>query len=1297
MIATATQQPDPFLAKAREISRTHQISDRPPAALSLLTELPAISKWFDQILIACEKAGFEETKAAEWLLDNHFQVRRAIRQIGKDMPAAFYGRLPSLENPGNKMLPRVFCIGCSMLNAGHFQISLASTINFVLSYEEESPLTIAELWALPTMLRLACMRILIEATQRIFLDLQPVFKDTQLGEEQQALDPTECIARALSGLREIAAIPWKDFFDGTSHVEAALRRDPAGIYGLMDFDTRDLYRKAVENLSNRSRYPEVTVVEQALALAKAYKKNSRRGHVGYWLIDAGRQKIETALKCRRLPGAAVGGFILSHAGKFYAAALATATLAALMVPILFLWQLEVSMLVWVIAIMLSILPASVLSITLVHWIATMALPPRVLPKLDFTQSIPIECRTAVVIPAIVGGINEVKDLLERLEMHWLMNPAPFLHFVLLSDYADAPSAQTSGDLAIQTALVNGIRRLNARHDNQGALFHLLHRPRTFNPSESCWMGWERKRGKLEQFNRFVLNGKDSSFSFKEGDTKSLIGIRFILTVDADTMLPAGVVERLIGTLAHPLNKAEFDLKTGRLTGGYTIIQPRVELSPESGTRSYFSRCYAGDTAIDIYSRAVSNVYQDIFGSAIFVGKGLYDVEAFQRCLDGRVPENALLSHDLFEGAYGRVALASDIIIYDGFPDSYVEHAQRSRRWIRGDWQLLPWLANHVPSADSRQLKNQLTALDRWKIFDNLRRSLIPGGLVLFAIAGWFVFPGNPWLWTILTIATPGAYLFTDLVTGLAHGRRRDVVRGTLNKLSNHFGRWLLAIVFLLPDALVSLDAIFRTLWRLGVSHKRLLAWKSAAHTANQLASSNLRSNAWRTMWPSTAISLMILAALAAVNPPALLPAAVLSLPWLVAPEIAAWISRPSKRVMKQLSRNERKFLRNIARRTWLYFETFAGPEDHWLPPDNFQMDPRGEIAHRTSPTNIGMLFLSSLSAWDLGFIDTVEFMSRVKNTLDTLAQLEQHRGHLLNWYDTRHLTPLEPQYVSTVDSGNLAVSLITLKESCLEMIGSSVVRTVLWDGLADTLAALDDAVNDMAEEAPEELRQQFETMYWHITTAHDQASQGCATVDRLANLSEIVGSIWPVLEKTILGTIEHLNDPSGTMLRAIHVWLERVNHHLARMQSVFEQQFPWLILLLAPPAECEPLALDILDQLPPNMPLEDAESLCTRVAELLADTGAELPANKAALQWRSEIAAAITQGGQAQLQLKKSLLDVATRAEAMAFAMDFKLLYDAEAKLFHIGYNVSSDRIDLHHYDLLATEARLASYFAIAK
>ncbi len=1266
---------------ACELCERHRFASGKPGYLPVWAQIDALPDWLLRAQALCLEPPPEISKAAEWLLDNDYQVQRAARQIAEDLPKPFYERLPCLSNPGEAGIPRIFAVAQGYLHASRLQLSLTSAVQFLRAYQARAPLTIAELWAFPTMLRLACVEILVGAFSRLLPELQPPFAPTRHCVEIGAFEDTECVARALANLGIIAAIPWKDFFEQTSLVEAALRGDPAGVYPRMDFDTRDRYRKALEELAEGAGCSEAEVAERVLQHARDGSPMEASGHVGYWLIGPGRETSEVDLDYRPRGAAAWRRRLFRHAGAVYAGALGLAGVAALVLPAWYLALVGATPLVWLLGIALALLPASVLSITLVHWLITLSVPPRVLPKLDFSAAIAADCATAVAVPVLLADREEAGELLERLELHYLGNPDPLLRFVLLSDHADAPAREMPADAVVEQALVQGIRQLNQRHGEAGrGPFHLLQRPRLYNPGEGCWMGWERKRGKLEQFNRYLLDSQEGAFSLHEGDPAALRGIRFVVTVDADTGLPAGSVARLVGTLAHPLNGAEFDPASGRVRRGYTVLQPRVEITPERGDGSLFARLYTGDTSIDIYTRAVSDVYQDLFGCGIFVGKGIYEVLPFQRSLEGRIPPNSLVSHDLFEGIHGRAGLASDIVLYEGFPGGYIDYARRQHRWIRGDWQLLPWLRRRVPGDAGQRLANRLGALDRWKLLDNLRRSLIPLALLVLAAAGWLWLPGSPWVWTLLTIVAPGAYLFTDLVTGLANGRRRGAVKGVLRRLRDHLGRWFLALVFLANDAALALDALLRTLWRLGVSRRHLLEWTTAAHQALFFAQRGSRTDAWQQMWLSPGLAALLGGALGLFNPAALLPAAPLLLLWLLAPEIALAIGRPRQAAEAPLDRSQRAFLRQLARRTWLFFETFVGPDDNWLPPDNFQEEPYREIAHRTSPTNIGMLFLSTLAAADLGYLGSIDLAARIRRGLDTLERLERYRGHWLNWYDTRLLRPLEPRYVSTVDSGNLAVSLLTLQQGCLAFAKGPALRDELWAGLEDAFALLRAAL-----------------------TPVDDAEVAA----QLAAFARPGGQAWghslppSVLDRqhrTLRGavarTITHQAGLSVQQMKEIQTWLERIEHHLLEIRRDRERLLPWWSLIeTAPPAASE-LAQQIASLLPPSLGMAESASACGDADRLLASFASGDAATSA---WLAELSGALRAGCAEQQRLRQSLLEDAQRAAQMAWAMDFRPLYDAESRLFHIGYNLSADRIDGHHYDLLATEARLASYFAIMK
>ncbi len=706
--------------------------------------------------------------------------------------------------------------------------------------------------------------------------------------------------------------------------------------------------------------------------------------------------------------------------------------------------------------LLTFLPATAIASALVNWAVTSSVPPRLLPRLDFEQGIPDEYQTMVVIPTLLTDAAEIDSLLQQLELHYLRNADSALFFALLTDFADAPHQQMPEDEELISRAQAGISSLNAKYRLGAPPFYLFHRERQWNPAQNSWIGWERKRGKLVEFNHLLRGDQTTSYTVQFGDLSVLPEIKYVITLDADTILPEGGARRLVGTLAHPLNRADYDPDSGKVVSGYSILQPRIEIKPASANRTRFTQIFAGDIGLDLYTHAVSDVYQDLFGEGSYVGKGIYDVDVLEACLANRIPENTLLSHDLFEGIHARVALVSDIMLLEEYPAGYLAHTRRLHRWIRGDWQLLPWLLPRIPTGQAGEtLPNTFSTLDRWKIFDNLRRSLVTPALFILLIVAWLGLIGSPLFWTLTALAALGFPLVLSLYSGLRWRSRTESVRDVLRSRRIDALRWLLALVFLPYEALLTLNAIGTTLVRLFVTRTRMLQWTTAAQTAQFFGAARGSESTWREMLPipvfASALALLIVAANAAALPFAL-PILVL---WIVSPQVAYWISLPTNRTEPALSVDQAVALRRLARQTWLFFEQMVGPEDHWLPPDHFQESPN-LTAHRTSPTNIGLLLTSTLAAHDLGYTGQLDLITRLQATFDTLDHLEHYRGHLLNWYDTESLAALAPRYVSTVDSGNLAGCLLVVEQACLALPDSPVIRPERWQGLLDTLGLLED-------------------------------------------------------------------------------------------------------------------------------------------------------------------------------------------------------------------------------------------------
>jgi cyclic beta-1,2-glucan synthetase len=721
---------------------------------------------------------------------------------------------------------------------------------------------------------------------------------------------------------------------------------------------------------------------------------------------------------------------------------------------------------------LAAIGSSQLALALVNFMATRLAHPHPLPRLDFSQGIPSDGGAMVVVPSLIYTPDNIDTLAETLEVRYLANRDPKLRFCLLTDFTDAPRQEMPGDAELAEQARAAIAALNVRYGFDDVVegfdedevaqtstvriepFILLHRPRIWNESEQAWIGRERKRGKLEDLNLFLRGGARERFSLVEGSTEGLENIRYVITLDADTQLPRDAARQFIATMAHPLNQPKLDPTGSRVIEGYGILQPRVSTSLPHENASRYEHLCGGEPGIDPYTRTVSDVYQDLFGEGSFVGKGIYEVDTFEHVLGGRLPDNKVLSHDLLEGCYLRAGLLSDAQLYESYPGKYSDDVSRRHRWIRGDWQLAGWLRGTVPGVEGKRQPNRLSALSRWKLFDNLRRSLVAPALTVLLILCWSMLMAPAfWSAAILSVFLLPAIIGT-LIGLVDKGHDMPWEQHLTNwseGASTSFGNALMDLAFMPHQAWYSMDAIVRTAWRMTASHRHLLEWRASTLSRS---STDMESNI-RTMWFAPALAIGTAILLSFVNPYALFPAAPLLLLWFLSPVLSWWLSRPIERVTHQLSGEQTLFLHVLARRTWNFFENFVGAEDNWLPPDNMQEHPSAVVAHRTSPTNMGMALLANLTAWDFGYIAGAELLRRTSDTLDTMGKMEQYRGHWYNWYDTRTLEPLMPKYVSAVDSGNLAGHLITLAAGLRQLSDRAIVGPQLLDGIRDTLDVLE--------------------------------------------------------------------------------------------------------------------------------------------------------------------------------------------------------------------------------------------------
>jgi cyclic beta-1,2-glucan synthetase len=1216
--------------------------------------------------------------AAEWLVDNFHVVDEQLREIRDDLPPAFYRELPKLAEGPLAGYPQVYGIAWAFVAHTDSRFDPETLRRFVHAYQRVQPLTIGELWAVAITLRV----VLVENLRRLAESIvrgraarqeADALADDLLGVGDGALGPAArglaqfesrplvtafavqlvqrlreqdpaatpallwldrrleaqgttsddivrvehqrqaamnvTVRNAITSMSLMSALDWTEFFESVSLVDGVLRAGPN--YGAMDFATRDSYRHAIEEIARGSGRPELEVAREAIAQThSAEVHDDRTSDPGFYLIGKGRLAFEQALGYRAPRRRRLLRAYIAAATPGYLGTIAALTGFIVALPLLAGGVSGVGAVGLLVLALLAAVPASDLAIALLNRSVTALLTPGVLPRLELRDGVPSRLRTIVVVPMLLTDRAEVEEQIGRLEVHYLANSDGDLRFAILSDWVDAPRETMPGDDDTLGAAREGIAGLNRRHGaapDGGERFLLFHRRRLWNESERTWMGWERKRGKLHELNRLLRGATDTSFLPTGAVAPS--GVHYVVTLDADTRLPRGAVDRLVGTMAHPLNRPRFDSRGQRVVEGYAVLQPRVTPPLPGREGSFFQRLSSGPAGIDPYAAAVSDVYQDLWGEGSYTGKGIYDVDAFEAALLGRVPENALLSHDLFEGVFARAGLVTDVELFESAPSHYGVAAARQHRWARGDWQLLPWI-----------LGTRIPAVGRWKMLDNLRRTVSAPAAFLTLVAAWMI-PGTlPAVWSAFVLATMAVPAFVPVFGGFIPQRRgiskrshiRAVVRDTVLGVSQ-IG---LTITMLTYQAWLMSDAIVRTLVRVYVTHRGLLEWVTAAQ-----AKAGLRLD-FRGFCHRMAGGLALAAgpaiAVAWVRPeawPAALPFLML---WIASPAVARWISVPRRMTSTQpLSFADARALRLIARRTWRFFATFVGPEDHALPPDNFEETPSPVVAHRTSPTNVGLYLLSTVTARDFGWLGTLDAVERLEATLGTMNGLERFRGHFYNWYDTKDCRPLDPKYVSSVDSGNLAGHLIALAHACEEMIDGPLREGVALAGIEDTALLVRQST---------------------VAPSGD-ARPRTVTGRRLDEAIEVV---------------------------------------MAAVQEPPHDSFEWVSRLTALKGHAQTVA---------------------GVARALVEEDPE-SAQGGVLVWTEALCATVESHAR-DLEMPDTLIRrltaLARSARAIAGAMDFSFLFDPMRRLFAIGYRMTDGSLDPGRYDLLASEARLTSFVAIAK
>lgn len=1327
------------VAKAHTLEKS-RTSDR---LLKRLDDNEATLLEIRNLLIDNIRSGQTVSPAAEWLLDNYYLIEEQIAIARKHLPKEYSKGLPCLSNGASTGMPRIYDIVLEIISHSDGRVDIENLVGFVSSYQTVTALTLGELWAIPITLRLAVIENLRRVCGKIALDMidrnlanywtgkmietaaenpgnlilviadmarsKPVLggafvagflqklqaKGTAFAlplnwmeqqlfalgfnsddlvrvENQKQAAYQVSVRNSIGTLRFLGNTDWREFVEMLSSVEQLLRQDAAGVYPHMDFATRDRYRHVVEAIAKASPLSEIEVARRVLELTKAYEGKeqvSKYAHIGYYLIGDGKVQAERVAGISYTLKQKIFRAIRKRSLASYLGVIILLTTTVTSAMLYFAYQYGIHNWLLLLVGILSACGASQLAISLVNWIATIVVKPVLLPRMDFSRGIPVEYRTLVVIPTMLSGHTYLNELLETLERHYLANSEANVHFGLLTDFPDADIEQLPEDKVLLDIAEKRIEALNHKYQKgKEQLFFLFHRPRKWNAKESKWMGYERKRGKLAALNALLCGQEDGQFSVITGDYHILTQVKYVITLDSDTQLPREAVWKLVATMAHLLNQPFYDSVKKRVTEGYGILQPRLASGLPKTKPSLYLQMLGNIDGIDPYTRISSDVYQDLFGEGSFIGKGIYDVAIFEQALQGAFEENRILSHDLLEGCYARSGLVSDILLYEEHPAQYEADIKRRHRWVRGDWQIGAWMLPFITGSNGRLKRNGLSALSRWKIADNIRRSLVPLSLLLLLLLGWTVLP-FPWFWTLASTVFVLLSAITAAFWQLIHKPQVLNSRAHLIEVGHHVDNILLRFtidIAVLPyEAFRYSDAIVRTNWRMIVSRKNLLEWAPSAVVFRKI--SNTLFSAYKTMYIAPLLSVAISCLLLFFYPSAIGIAAPMLILWFFAPAILWYLGKPIIEKQPELSEKQISFLHKSARKTWSFFEQFVTAEEHWLPPDNFQEQPTAKIAHRTSPTNMGLSLLANLTAYDFGYITEVELIDRCDKSLQSMLQLERFKGHFYNWYDTLSLLPLAPRYISTVDSGNLAGHLLTLRQGLLSLPHHPIYNSNIFGGLKTTAALVIDFAKGQNTEVAERV---LETLH---TGIHKCTS--------LSSVNECLDKLSIIAQEF---TFEPNDNPTGN-----YNWENRLINQIERAKSDLKQMVPWMGLL---PVPHHFRSLAIVDEIPSLLSIADRSALLMSSIDKHRQER-NSPEDE---EWLSGMSVLLKLGSKNAEDNIKKLTLLAGICEQLS-DIEYNFLVDKSTHLCTVGYNVDIQKRDDSYYDLLASEARLGIFVAIAQ
>ncbi|GAA0181782.1 glucoamylase family protein [Clostridium sediminicola] len=1273
----------------------------------------------------------EVVSAGEWLLDNLYLIEKEYKHIKQSMPEDYYNNLPVIDKGIMKGYPRIYHIAVEMVSHTDGKIEENTILRFIEAYQNNTILSSGELWALPIMLRIALIQNISKITEKIILaqkekrkadiiadNLINSIEEGNLKDEIDKLSSKELIfsthfcerllkvlrdngidnqevytwideklelqetnsekminlehqkqanyqlsmGNCVHSVRQVEGLNWRDGFEELSYVEKILRTDPSDIYSKMDFESRDYYRHNVERMSKKINKPESFVAKKAIDCAEECDVNeaySYKKHVGYYLVDDGVGKLKEKIGKNSNKIKADEDFNKKNKVQLYVGIIIVGTLIIMSFFLYISYINDINRALWryIVAALALLIPCSEIVTSILNWSINHLSVPDFIPKMELKDGIEEKDKTIVVIPTIVNTPERVEELISDMEVYYLANSEKNLYFALLADFKDSNKKEEKNDSKLIKTALEAVKNLNKKYSNSGnEIFYFLSRYRKYNESEEKWLAWERKRGKLIEFNRLIRGAKDTSYDIVSGNIHNLINAKYVITLDSDTQLPRDTAKKMIGAMSHILNVPHIDKGQKRVTRGYGLMQPKISISTVSANKTMFSTIFSGETGIDTYTTAVSDAYQDLFKEGIFTGKGIYEVDTFNYMLEREIPENSVLSHDLLEGSYVRAALVTDLELIDGYPATYNSSAKRLHRWVRGDWQLIPWLKN----------KQSLNRLSIWKIFDNLRRSLLAPSIMLLFALSFNVLPDGTDKWIIAAVVALVIPLLFDVTEVIVSPMRGMNLTGKLENWKSVIEQIFLIFCFLPHKAYLMIDAIVRTIYRTKVSKKHLLEWQTAADA--DIESKDDIGFYVKLMWPGSLIALIIgmLAFMQSINSGLfMLPSSII---WFVSPYVAYYISKDIEKTHYVLNENQKELLKILARETWAYFEDFVDDDNNWLAPDNYQQDPSNGVAHRTSPTNMGMGIISNVVAHDLGYVGIIECVDRIDKCIISMETLKRYKGHFYNWYNTKSKEILRPEYISTVDSGNLVGYLWVTSTALDEYLSRPIIDKNFASGLKDTILLANKELEDKLG---------IKNYYQSVLVDVDNLDAD------ILNYKRILLDLWDKCIK-----VSNDNKKKDELY-----WNEKVKNTLTVFLVEMQKLFPWADLLIERSNKLKEVSEKLKD-------VSSSVSLIELNAELdkiTKDINRVNFKNKDDKYLAKELLSSLKSS---KIEINKLVIKIEnlkSRINNMATATDFRILYDEKRQLFSIGYDIEKDSIGKSYYDLLASEARQASFIAIAK